>query len=282
MRFGQLVCASSQNIGDDVQSIAAARLLPRVDVYVDRERLDAVEGPEPVCTIMNAWFMDTHCWPPSPYVNPIFVGFHLTRKAEALIAGNAQYLKRFEPIGTRDRGTAEFLASLGVRAEVTYCLSLTFPRRAKEPANGKVMIVDADDVYIPRVLRRRAVRVSHKVRIMRDATKLQYARDLIEYYRDTASLVITTRLHCALPCIGMGIPTVFFGDPTDYRTAVVTDLGGTIYPDGIMRRKTLVGRTAGKIWNRVDWAPKPLDVSPAKERLLKAVSARMKLLRTTA
>ena len=66
------------------------------------------------------------------------------------------------------------------------------------------------------------------------------------------------------------------------RTAVVTDLGGTIYPDGIMRRKTLVGRTAGKIWNRVDWAPKPLDVSPAKERLLKAVSARMEVLRTAA
>jgi hypothetical protein len=273
MRFAQMVCASSQNIGDDIQSIAAACTLPRVDLCIDRERLDAVEGPDPVCTIMNAWFMHTHHWPPSEFLRPIFVGFHVAPERQGLIAGYAQYLKRFEPIGTRDKGTAEFLNSLGVRAEVTYCLSLTFPSRMKAPANGKVIIVDANEIQIPRALRRNAVRLHHEIEGMRGETKLQYARDLIEFYRDTASLVITTRLHCALPCIGMGIPVVFFGNPADYRTRIVSDIGGTIYSKALLGRNVL-GRTMGKVFDRVEWSPRPVDVSPVRERLLYALSTR--------
>jgi hypothetical protein len=212
---------------------------------------------------------------------PIFVGFHVAPERQGLIAGHAQYLKRFEPIGARDKGTAEFLNSLGVRAEVTYCLSLTFPSRMKAPANGKVIIVDANEIDIPRALRRRAVRLGHIIEGMRDATKLQYARDLIEFYRDTASLVITTRLHCALPCIGMGIPVVFFGDPADYRTRVVSEIGGTIYSKALLGRN-IVGRTIGKVFDRVEWSPRPLDVSPVRERILHALSTRMDAIRRQA
>lgn len=192
------------------------------------------------------------------------------------MARHAQYLKRYEPIGTRDRGTAQFLSSLGIRAEVTYCLSLSFPSRARAPANGKVIIVDASDIKIPGVLSRKAIRLTNEFFYFpgaRDAAKLQYARELIEFYRDTASLVITTRLHCALPCIAMGIPVVFFGDRADYRTSIVSDIGGTIYRKRL-HRKDLVGRI-GRALDPVDWSPKPLDVSPVRERLLQAVSTRM-------
>jgi Polysaccharide pyruvyl transferase len=273
VKFAQMVCARSDNIGDDIQSIAAACRLPKVDLCIDRERLDAVEGPDPVCTIMNAWFMHTNHWPPSEFLRPIFVGFHVRPGSQGLIARHVQYLKPFEPIGTRDKGTAEFLNSLGVRAEVTYCLSLTFPSRMKAPANGKVIIVDANDISIPRAFRRNAVRLSHVVATVRDATKLQYARDLLEFYRDTASLIITTRLHCALPCIGMSIPVVFFGNPADYRTRIVSDIGGTIYRKALFAN--VVGRTVGKLFDLVEWSPKPLDVSPVRERLLHALSTRI-------
>jgi len=275
MKYAQMVCSISQNIGDDVQSIAAAAQLPRVDLYVDRERLDAVEGPDPVGTIMNAWFLEGDRWPPSRALSPIFVGFHVAPKSRDLVAKHAPYLKSFEPIGTRDKGTAEFLASLGIAAEVTYCMTLTFPTRTMAPAHGRVVIVDAAGVQVPRTLRRHAVRLSHVVPLMRDATKLQYARELIEYYRDNARLIITTRLHCALPCIAMGIPVVFFGNPKDYRTSIVRDIGGIIY-DGEMHRKELTPRSlVGRALGRVDWSPKPLDVSAVKTRLLEAVSARM-------
>jgi Polysaccharide pyruvyl transferase len=280
MKFAQMVCAASRNVGDEVQSIAAASSLPNVDLYVDREGLNAVEGPGPTCLIMNAWFMHSHNWPPTPFLRPIFVGFHVTPAKQALVAQHAQYLKRYEPIGTRDQGTAEFLGSLGIQTEVTYCMSLTFPSRAKPPTNGKVIIVDANKIEIPGTLRRNAVRLSHLCFFlgMRDAFKLQYARELIEFYRDTASLVITTRLHCALPCIAMGIPVVFFGNRKDSRTQVIGDIGGTIYSSRLHARG-LPGATIGRALESIDWSPRPLDVSPLKERLLKAVSSRMEAMR---
>jgi hypothetical protein len=279
MRYAQLVCATSGNVGDDIQSIAAAARLPKVDLYVDREKLDTVAGPSPVCLIMNAWFMHSNRWPPSRFLRPIFVGFHVAPKSRDLIASHAPYLKRYEPIGTRDRGTAEFLSSLGIKAEVTYCLSLTFPTRVNKPAHGKVIIVDANAIQVPRSLRRRAVRLTHAIPGpgVQDATKLQCARELIEFYRCNASLVITTRLHCALPCVAMGIPVVFFSNPRDYRMSIFSEIGGTIH-DAILHKRGMVGGTIGKAFDSIDWSLTPLDISPIKARLVEAVSTRIAAL----
>jgi hypothetical protein len=279
MKYAQMVCAESTNIGDDIQSVAAAAQLPRVDLFVDRERLNTVEAPGPIAMIMNAWFMHSHHWPPSDFLRPVFVGFHVTAARRDLIARHAQYLKRYEPIGARDKGTAEFLNSLGVQAEVTYCLSLTLPDRVRAPANGKVVIVDVPNILIPRSMRPISVHLTHMTRGMRDTTKLQCARELIEFYRDTANLVITTRLHCALPCIAMGIPVIFFGDPADYRTRIITDIGGTIYSPELHKRN-VIGRTLGRALSRVDWSPRPLAISPFRDRLLRAVSTRLEAVRS--
>jgi len=276
MKFAQMVCAVSQNIGDDIQSIAAANRLPRVDLYLDREQLDAVQGPDPVLMVMNGWFMHSDRWPPSQFLRPIFVGFHVAPNKRKLIAAHAQYLRRYEPIGTRDKGTADFLNGLGIRAGVTYCLTLTLPSRPKAPANGKVIIVDAGEIKIPSTVRRNAVKLTNEFFFfpgLREATKLQYARELIEFYRDTASLIITTRLHCALPCVAMGIPVVFFGDPADYRTSIVRDIGGTIY-DKRIHGKNVLGRI-GQAIDPIDWSPLPLDITALKERLLQEVSTRI-------
>ena len=279
MKYAQMVCAASQNVGDDIQSLAAAAQLPRVDLHLDRDRLNAVEGPGPIGLVMNAWFMDGNGWPPSDAVSPAFVGFHVADRSRDLVARHAPYLKRYEPIGVRDKSTAEFLTSLGIAAEVTYCMTLTLPPRAQAPAHGKVMIVDADDIAVPGTLERKSVRLTHVIPLMRDATKLQYARELLEYYRDSASLVITTRLHCALPCIAMGIPVVFFGSASNYpRTRPVSDVGATIYNRQRHKKGLTPGSLLGRALGRVDWSPKPLDVSPIKARLLDAVAARMEAL----
>lgn len=40
MKYGVIVYRDSWNIGDDIQSYAASKLLPRVDEYIDREHLN--------------------------------------------------------------------------------------------------------------------------------------------------------------------------------------------------------------------------------------------------
>ena len=59
MKYGLLVYIDTENLGDDIQSFAARRFLPRIDYVVDRERLDTfkTETDEPVSVIMNAWYM---------------------------------------------------------------------------------------------------------------------------------------------------------------------------------------------------------------------------------
>jgi hypothetical protein len=276
MKFAQMVCATSRNVGDDIQSVAVANSLPKIDLQLDREQLNIVDNPDPTCIVMNGWFMHGDAWPPSNILRPVFVGFHVTPEARSTIAKHAQYLKQYEPIGTRDRGTAEFLNTLGIKTEVTYCMSLTLPRREKEPANGKVIRVDAYGVDVPRALRRGSIHFSHTVAGVRDATKLKYAHDLIEFYRDNARLVITTRLHCALPCIAMGIPVVFFGDPADFRTSIVRDIGGTIYSKRLHKRGVI--GAIGAMLDGIDWSPRPIDVSAIRQRLIDGVEDRIRRL----
>jgi hypothetical protein len=218
-RFGQLVCRTG-NIGDDLQSLAACQHLPTPPaVSVNRDKIHRYFG-HPIALIMNGWFSgNAEAWPPSPSIYPVFVGFHVCDRLKPAVARHARYLKFFEPIGVRDAATAHFLQSLGVKTETTYCLTLTFPQRDRAPLDGQTFIVDADSIAIPRSLCKGAIRMTHRIPPLEPNPTLAFAQKLLNMYRDRASLVITTRLQAALPCLAMGIPVVFFGSPADGRTS---------------------------------------------------------------
>jgi len=275
---GQLISRAG-NIGDDLQSLAAAQHLPTpASVLVDRDSINQSLGPTPIALIMNGWFSgNAEAWPPSPSIRPIFVGFHVCERFKAAVQRHADYLKAFEPIGVRDAATGRFLESLGIRTETTYCLTLTFPQRERAPADGKIFIVDAQGIAIPRSLRKRAVKMTHRIPPLGPDATLPFAQKLLEMYKERASLVITTRLHTALPCMAMGIPVVFFGSRADGRTSIINDIGGTIY-DQRLHSKRLARGLLGRAISPVDWSPEPLQLSPIKQRLARAVQKRLQAI----
>ena len=59
MKFGVVIHKPTMNLGDDIQTYAAAKLLPHVDYQIDREYISDFksENDEPVAVIMNAWWM---------------------------------------------------------------------------------------------------------------------------------------------------------------------------------------------------------------------------------
>jgi len=64
VKYG-LLTYRTENIGDEIQSIAARQFLPGVDIYVERDSLNNVVSDEKIKLIMNGWF--THKpenWPP--------------------------------------------------------------------------------------------------------------------------------------------------------------------------------------------------------------------------
>lgn len=218
---------STNNIGDDIQTVAVMQHLPPVDVFIDRDQLNTFSGPETLL-VMNGWFLTRlENWPPSKSIKPIFFGFHVQTEAKPVIARHVDYLKEHAPIGCRDRGTTEFIRSLGVEAYFSYCATLTFDAPADRSADS-IYFVEANSrrfIGLEKNLSGLTVRnVSHRFVAVPLKTRLTYARELVETYGRTAGYVITSRIHCAMPCVAMGIPTFFVG-PRNYRTAIINDIG---------------------------------------------------------
>ena len=249
------------NIGDDVQTVAVMQHLPRVDGFINRDHLNSYDGPAALL-VTNGWFLDKlDNWPPSPSIKPLFFGFHVQEHAKATIARHADYLKKHQPIGCRDRSTMEFIRSLGVEAYLSLCSTLTF----EAPADRKpeaLYLVEADATNLAPKFRKshglKVKRVSHRFVDVSAETRLQYAREIVETYGRKAGLVITKRIHCAMPCVAMGIPTIFIG-PKTYRTEIVEEIGLKRREDWNPIRRPFEGR--------IDRIPEPLDIGEIKARI---------------
>ena len=258
------------NLGDDIQTLAVSRLLPKVDGYVCREALDKVEDE---CIVpMNGFFMNTNNWPPSPQIKPVFFAFHVRPESVSTIFSpeGIAYLKRWQPIGCRDRGTLALMQEHGVEGYYSRCVTLTLPRRETAPEEGQVFLVGVSDSakkVLPRALRKQAVIVDQaKVRlpITNTSIKLSLAEELLAQYRQRAKLVITSKIHCAMPCIAMGIPVVFLYDKakeSDYRVKIIQDLIGINY---VYEQGSLAGLKNRLLTKKIDWAPPAQDIEELK------------------
>ena len=250
------------NLGDNIQSIATERLLPDITQRFDRDTLAMANPSVPMYIVMNGWFshQPQTCLPQFKNLQPIFWGFHITDWNDSWNYFSrrevADYLKRYEPIGCRDPYTAERLSKLGIKTFVSYCLTLTFPKRKQIPEDGKVFVVDFPQNSLPEALKRNFVYCSHYTPFKdREDVKRFYAEQLLQIYQNKARLIVTTRLHCLLPCVAMGIPVVFFNNPDDYRISWVKDLGIKI-------------NTLKKI-DETDWSPHLIDMEGLKSELVK-------------
>lgn len=243
MKFGLLYEYDTRNIGDDVQSYATRRFLPRVDYLVDRNHIDEFmpEKEEKVATIMNGWFLQyTLNWPPSPYIKPLLVSMHFTYKdwfwdttdrAYHLQGYGLEYLKQKEPIGCRDSHTMKLLNEKGVKTEYTGCMTLTLEPFEGIEKQDYICAVDVSEEVVNRIRETTDMEVKVVTHIVpEDYYKLSWeermknVEELLKLYQG-ARAVISYRLHCALPCLALGTPTILlneeyrndrFGDYTKY------------------------------------------------------------------
>ena len=213
-------CPQYLNIGDYVQSLAAKQFLSNIDVFVDRDQLGEYSG-EKINMIMNAFYA---LWKKNEgfndLINPLFVAVHLSQP-EKISEKTIAYLKKHEPIGCRDFDTRDFLRSKGVQAYFSGCLTLTLGCTYALPKHlnreKKIYYVDWSPASDPRIFKRikktlslykecDSLSLTHEYHSS-DVFSLEEAESLIKLYA-RASLVITTRIHVALPCLAMGVPTI--------------------------------------------------------------------------
>lgn len=233
------------NLGDCVQNLAVRNIYAKANIAdadlhkVNRDEIPTYDGPE--CKlVMQGWFGDYVGTFPLPWtdkIHPIFIGFHLNKSnntRERFLHEEIHLrMKEYQPIGCRDRNTRDFLRSHGLDAYFSGCMTLTFDRRATEPRNGKIFIVDLRPGLkkrLPnRILKQADFSITHqyfwdKYPITKSAAdKFEAdAEKVLARYKNEAKLVITSRIHVAMPCVAMGIPVVFITDaPNDERFDVL-------------------------------------------------------------
>lgn len=210
---------STENLGDHVQILAADALLdrfgffpgPRFDRDFELATAPGLDGERVV--LMHGWFKrDSDEWPPHPALVPIFLGFHirLFQSPSLLSEKSLAYFRAHQPIGCRDRHTAELLGAHDVETFVSHCLSLSLPRRLPSKAQTEIFVVSRDE----RLAAALSATLGPFTSILHYSgdtdfeRNMQRARQLLQMYRDRARLLVTSLLHCALPALAMGIPVV--------------------------------------------------------------------------
>lgn len=151
-------------------------------------------------------------FPPSDNITPVFISVHINN--ECLISNNIKYFRKYEPIGCRDDATVKLFKKHGIDAYFTGCLTLIFDD-VKEKSGGKYLVdVNTKCNYIPNVDIDTSKYNDYQI-IEHDINKemllkerLIMADDLLNKYR-TAEMVITTRLHCNLPCRAFNTECIF-------------------------------------------------------------------------
>lgn len=207
-------------------------------------------------------------WPPVDKLKPLFISFHLNSSHAPKVLGreeNVEYLKKHSPIGCRDTGTVRFLQEKGIDAYYSSCLTTTLDIDFTSKERGdEILIVDVlykDDLLtqykesprsilsgiksgkifslfkrerviksiIPKDILNKAKYITHSYwnKDYTEQERFVLAENLLRRYAK-AKLVITSRIHCALPCIALGTPVIFITGGGLFRQSEMSRLQGVI------------------------------------------------------
>jgi len=224
MKYGLMYYKDTDNIGDDIQTYAAIRFLPHIDYYIDREDLNCFipEEKEYVSMIMNGWFLHNKmAWPPSPYINPLTISMHFT-SLEPIDIGEkylqnigGEYLKKYSPIGCRDNETQNRLNRNGIENYFSGCMTLTINKFDDIEKQDYICVVDTNDEILDKVrcsTKREVKVISHwtnpdEIKSKSFEERIKDVENLLKTYQG-AHVIITERLHVALPSMALGTPVI--------------------------------------------------------------------------
>lgn len=230
MKYGLLIVNKTDNIGDDIQTFAQKRFLPKVDYYIDREMLDTFvpefNKDEKVAVIMNAWYMyNKYNWPPSEFIYPLLISMHISENdyfgigTKFLEGIGGEYMRKYSPVGARDKDTLNTLKNNKIDGYFSGCLTLTIKLDCEKKKNDIVYLVDLDSDSEALIRKKfpneKFETLTHYVDYYKNEisfnNRIQKTEELLKKYNN-AKCVITTRLHCALPCLAMETPVCLIYD----------------------------------------------------------------------
>ena len=241
MKFGLLSYDYTVNVGNEIQSIAARRFLPKVDYYIDHEKIESFDEDTDVKLIMNGWYLDCQkAWPPSENIDPLLVSMHFTnerdfKRAPLLTEESREFFSKNGPVGCRDFHTLNFLENYDIDAYYSGCLTLTLDSGSKkrekdedydyivinaeshekilsflkDKTDKKIFVVSqiAPPSFEKAYPETMPMGINTVTSLYNHEEKFFMAESFLHLY-ENASCVITDRLHCALPCLALKTPVL--------------------------------------------------------------------------
>lgn len=211
----------------------------------------------------------------SPHITPVFIALQLDTVDQPVDLDkflsnpkNQAYLLQYSPIGCRDITTYQYLSRYGIPAYINGCMTATLPKYAGSKGD-KIILVDAPNAlrpYIPdSVLRQNCEAATQQVHFTQQEVNdfrgiYSFVKSRYDYYRKNAKLIITSRLHVALPCTAFGIPVIFAKDHIDTRL----DFLEKYFPVYSQER-----------YAEIDWEPNTVDYEPLKQKLIAFAASRI-------
>lgn len=214
------------NSGDEMQGFSGLQFLPYLSDFVDRDY--GLPNTPANHLFANAWWGFPSSFPPPPSLKAIWFSVHMSAEfTKVTVPGNIEYFQRYAlevgPIGARDDPTLAFLQTLGLPSYRSSCFTQMLRPNGniyKENVSERdlIMLVDVDPSLLPHeiVARGKAFRAELNASSMFNRqARLDHAKDLHHHYWTKAKVVITSRIHSALPASANGVPIIFVEQSED-------------------------------------------------------------------
>lgn len=275
MKFGNIIYNKRNrrvNLGDDMQLLAIENLycMMGIDyknvIRVELSDLYNWEGEEIIVPISFPFYsyndkMQITCF--SEKIYPVFLALSIL--TDILSNEDVEYLKRFSPIGCRDWHTLEIMKKYKIDAYLFGCITLTLPLKWKQNKDKKeIFCIDVSEElknWMPQEYRENACFLTNAYNIEElNESPEEEERKIYNKIIKNARLVITSRMHIALPCIAAGIPVIFAVDSYSYRFI------------GIDRFIKIYSKDEYLL---IDWNPSPITYEREKEEMIELAISRV-------
>lgn len=306
MKYGLLDYTSGLlNTGDFFQLAGSIEAYKRLGIpqeaiiRIERNKLDQYDGE--YCILPMSGYFNNYDWTSSKKqkrkilsekIIPVFIGMHAPREGQ--VAEFKEY-SHFGPFGCRDVETMKAFRRAGMDAYVSGCLSICVPK-IENPAGTKTFLLDVPDEaypFIPEEILKDAVEFPSTFRSFgkrggikgsermesfdvcygeyREQNRegcLSFLDEMVRQIKSEAKLIVTSRLHVALPFTAMGIPVITLhksmGDMRDCRFSGLDRLINCYHPSE---------------YADIDWNPKVPDLEDLKEKTIRTT---VKMIRRAA
>ena len=127
MRFACLK-TTANNVGEEIQILAAQRFLPKIDLYMNKERLNKYKLDKPHKVIINGWYgRNPRRFYTEKNIKPFITSLHITPSIvkEFFNKEVVKFLHENSPIGCRDQYTLELMQKNNIPAYFSGCLTMT-------------------------------------------------------------------------------------------------------------------------------------------------------------